>query len=177
MSLDKKKLLLIGVGVLVAILVGYYGWRYYQGRKAGGQVADAAKDHPGNAPTDKNPQGGQGDKGAEDKGTIYELSVDDIPAILAKERNLVIMVYSPDCGFCHKMAPELDKAAVNYHGCTWSRVNAKAFPQAVQHLRANVSGFPTIIHYVDGFPVNVMSGYRPAQKLIQDVQNPPARPQ
>lgn len=161
--MSSKTYLFIGAGVVLAFLIGYYIWKRYNTPKAM-QVAEDK------TPKVDQPQA-QPSPASKEQGTIYELSGDDVPSILAKEKNVVIMVYKPSCGYCHKMAPELDKAAVKYHGCTWSRLNGEAFPQAIQHLKANISGFPTIIHYMNGQPVNVLVGYRPCDQLLQEVQS------
>lgn len=159
MSKNTKIILAIGAG-LVVTAVAYLLWkRWSEGQKKAAQAAPAA-----GTGAEK-----PADASKEVQGTLYELSGEDVANILAKEKNVVIMVYSPTCGHCHRMAPELEKAATMYHGCIWSRLNGAAFPQGVEQLKVNVSGFPTMIHYVNGVPVNVLVGYRPSDKLVEEV--------
>lgn len=171
---SSKIYIIFGVGLIAALLVGYYLFNRYMASASSQKGLQVSEDKGAAKIDQQSPTTTTTSLTSEPvgQGTIYELSADDVPNILAKEKNVVIMVYKPSCVHCHRMAPELDKAAINYHGCTWSRLNGEAFPQAVQYLKANVSGFPTVIHYINGQPVNVLVGYRPSEQLLQDIKNP-----
>lgn len=96
----KKMLIALGVGLLAAV-IGIYMYNRWSKKSSGAQAATQPKtEEPKPTPSDKPATG-----------TIYELSAEDIPNILAKEKNVLIMVYSPSCGHCHRMAPELEKAS------------------------------------------------------------------
>lgn len=101
------------------------------------------------------------------EGVVYELTADDMPNILQREPNVVIMIYAEWCGYCKKMAPEFAVAAQNYHGCTWGRINSEKFPQVAKAL--NVESFPTTIQFVNGEAVKVLPGAMDSGQLINAV--------
>jgi thioredoxin-like negative regulator of GroEL len=105
----------------------------------------------------------------DDETIIYELTDEDVPNIIQKERHVIIMVFAPWCKFCAKMAPEFAKAAQKLQKhCTWARLNADQFPQAAKAL--GVDSFPTTLQFKDGKLVKPMPGAMDAEKLIVQVQ-------
>lgn len=105
-----------------------------------------------------------------DSPIIYELTAEDVPSIIEKEKNLVIMVFAPWCGYCKKMEPDFAKAAsVLQHHCTWARLNGDQFPEAASSL--GVTSFPTTLHFKDGkLAQQPIMGAMDAEKIILQVR-------
>jgi len=109
------------------------------------------------------------DEKKQDEAVIYELTAEDVPNIIKKERHVVIMVYSPACGFCRKMEPEFAEAAQKMQGhCAWARLNAQEFGEAARAL--GVDAYPTTLLFKDGALVKPLPGAMDAQSLIVQVQ-------
>lgn len=96
---------------------------------------------------------------------IYELTDEDVPNIIGKEKNVVIMVYADFCGHCKRMAPQFAQASQAYQGCTWARLDAQAFPQSATAL--GVKSFPTVVQFKDGQRAETVTGYTDAPTLLQ----------
>uniref|UniRef100_A0A6C0BM09 Thioredoxin domain-containing protein n=1 Tax=viral metagenome TaxID=1070528 RepID=A0A6C0BM09_9ZZZZ len=104
-----------------------------------------------------------------DKPVVYELTDEDIPSIIAKEPNLVIMVFAPWCSHCRRMEPEFVKAAgaPGKSPCTWARLNAEQFPEAAKKLGAD--SFPTTFHFKQGKMEKALPGAMTAEKLLEQI--------
>ena len=101
---------------------------------------------------------------------IYELTAEDVPNIIQKEPNVIIMVYANWCGFCRKMKPEFEEAAARMQKqCTWARLDGDQFSEAAKAL--GVDSFPTTLHFQNGELVKPpLRGAVEADKLVVQVQ-------
>ena len=142
----------------LALLAGYLIWLQVSRPKTGAQAASKAPEKKMVELPEKREQ---------NEVIIYELTEEDIPAIIEKEPDLVILVFAPWCGYCKKMAPEFVKAAGLKPKCTWARLNAEEFPEAAKKLGAD--SFPTTFHFKNGKMEKALPGAMTADKLVNQV--------
>lgn len=97
------------------------------------------------------------------------MTAEDVPNIIQKEPNLVIMVYANWCGYCQKMKPNFEQAAKQLqHQCTWARLDGDQFSDAAKAL--GVESFPTTLHFRNGQLVKPLRGAMETEKLVAQVQ-------
>jgi thioredoxin 1 len=84
----------------------------------------------------------------------------DFKATVEDARGIVFVDFYADwCGWCHKLAPVVDKLAGDYAGkVTFVKVDTDAEQELAQ--RFGVQGLPTMVIFKDGRPAQTIVGYR-----------------
>jgi len=161
--------LLLGVGAVIGVLL----WTQWQKRGdvsvTGMNVNEGMKSKDVKKATHSSSRNSNNN----DEPVIYELTEDDVPGLMEKEPNVLVMVYAEWCGYCKRMAPEFEKAArsLSRSGITCARLNSERNPRATEQL--GVESFPITLHFHNGKLVQKLRGAMDAEELVTQVSTSP----
>ena len=96
-------------------------------------------------------------------GQVEDLTAEMLDAKIKGGDEFVVAVISDGCGWCHRLMPELVKAAKMVDIPIYSIRVQVARDIAQRH---NISGFPHILHFKNGKPINQHPGFAPLDGLL-----------
>ncbi|CAD6263670.1 unnamed protein product [Miscanthus lutarioriparius] len=101
-------------------------------------------------------------------GRVIDLDESNFEAALGAIDFLFVDFYAPWCGHCKRLAPELDEAAPVLAGLSEPIVVAKVNADKYRKLgsKYGVDGFPTLMLFIHGVPIEY-TGSRKADQLIK----------
>lgn len=163
------------LGILAVFLVGFFLYRkYFAPSPSSGAQAKSSSDEKDkmvvtaeNETTDNN-KTVQSPAPLTAPPVVYELQDKDIGAITKKNENVVLLLYTPSCPYCQRMAPEYDKLAAAFPTLTFSQLNAQNFGPACRRL--GVERYPTMLLFKNGAQVSALPGFRKAEEFIADLR-------
>lgn len=83
---------------------------------------------------------------------IHELEQDNLAALVAENKKVVVQFSATWCGNCRIMKPKFKKLATDYTDVTFVIADAEKFVES--RKLADVSNLPTFATFVDGKLVN-----------------------
>jgi thiol-disulfide isomerase/thioredoxin len=94
-----------------------------------------------------------------------EVEIETEPSNHPKDERAVVTLYqSPRCGFCKKIAPEMDLVKSKLEDVIFKEVNCLEDPEACKEKR--VSGYPTLIFEDSKGKTFVTKGYKTSDKIV-----------
>ena len=91
--------------------------------------------------------------------------------VLRAEKPVLVEFWHEACIWCKRLEPELEKAADRFAGkFTFARLNVRAsLDNMGLSQKYGIMGTPTMILFCQGRPVSQLVGYRPHDRLVQEL--------
>jgi thioredoxin 1 len=90
-------------------------------------------------------------------------------AMLQNHAIVIVDVYNPPCAPCKRLAPELEKLAVQHPSLFILKANSYKIRSAT--LIGNINAYPTLILFNNEQEVDRIKGYRSAEQIIEWIQS------
>ncbi|XP_022858165.1 protein disulfide-isomerase 5-2-like [Olea europaea var. sylvestris] len=99
---------------------------------------------------------------------VLELEESDFDSVISTFDYILVNFYAPWCGYCKRLAPELDKAAPVLAGLKQPIIVAKIDADKYKRLASKheIDGYPTLKMFIHGVPSDYY-GPRKADLLVQ----------